>query len=62
MKGVPMSDTPKPQQSPEEPLDVPGPLPELPSLDPLDPVEEGSPSDGPPDPAGVPIVQPPGTH
>jgi len=52
-----MSDTPKPESSPDEMPDVPGPLPELPSLDPLEPEGSGKPSDDLP-PADVPIVQP----
>ena len=54
-----MSDTPKPS---EQPLDVPGPLPELPSLDPLEPVENDRPSDEPSDPVDRPIVPAPGTQ
>jgi hypothetical protein len=50
-----MSDTPKPA---EQPPDVPGPLPELPSLDPLEPTEDDTPSTEPPPAIDVPIVQP----
>lgn len=50
-----MSDTPKPS---DQPPDVPGPLPELPSLDPLEPLEEDTPADAPAHPGHVPIVQP----
>ena len=53
-----MSDTPKPESSPEELPDVPGPLPELPSLDPREPADNGEPSDDSPSPAEVPFVQP----
>ncbi len=53
-----MSDTPKPEASPEEMPDVPGPLPELPSLDPMEPAESGEPSNDSPAPAHVPLVQP----
>jgi hypothetical protein len=55
MDGAPMSDSPKPS---EQPLDVPGPLPELPSLDPLEPAENEAPADEPSRPVDVPIVQP----
>lgn len=50
-----MSDTPKPS---DQPPDVPGPLPELPSLDPFEPLEDDTPGDEPSPPADVPIVQP----
>ena len=50
-----MSDTPKPS---DQPPDVPGPLPELPSLDPFEPLEEDAPADAPSTPVDVPIVQP----
>ena len=53
-----MSDTPKPESSPEEMPDVPGPLPELPSLDPMEPAEGGEPSNDSPAPSHVPLVQP----
>ncbi|MBJ6126984.1 hypothetical protein [Microvirga splendida] len=54
-----MSDTPKP---PDQPPDIPGPLPELPSLDPVEPTENDRPSDERPDPTDVPYVPPPGTQ
>ena len=50
-----MSDTPKPS---EQPPDIPGPLPELPSLDPLEPAENDTPSDEPLPLGDMPIVQP----
>jgi len=50
-----MSDSPKPS---DQPLDIPGPLPELPSLDPLEPLEDDTPTDEPSRPVDVPLVQP----
>jgi hypothetical protein len=54
-----MSDTPKPS---EQPPDVPGPLPELPSLDPVEPAENDKPPEERPGPEDVPFVPPPGTQ
>jgi hypothetical protein len=54
-----MSDSPKP---PDEPLDVPGSLPEIPTLDPIEPAENDTPSEDQPAPTGLPLVHPPGTQ
>lgn len=50
-----MSDSPKPS---DQPLDVPGPLPELPSLDPFEPLEDDKSAGEPTPPVDVPVVQP----
>ena len=55
-----MSGTSKPEDPRPEP-DVPGPLPELPELDPVP--EDGTPADHKgPAPDDVPYVPPPGTQ
>lgn len=56
-----MSGTSKPEDVTPEEVDVPGPLPELPELDPMP--EDGTPADRKgPAPDDVPFVPPPGTQ
>lgn len=56
-----MAGTPKTEAPASEELDVPGPLPELPELDPVP--EDGNPADHKdPSPDDVPFVPPPGTQ
>ncbi len=56
-----MSGTSKPQDPSSEELDIPGPLPELPELDPVP--EDGSPAEHKgPSPDDLPFVPPPGTQ
>jgi hypothetical protein len=54
----PMSGTSKPDAPSDEPLDVPGPLPELPSLEPVDDPNDDKPDDKEPRTPGAPFIQP----
>jgi hypothetical protein len=53
-----MSGTAKPDAPPPEQPDVPGPLPELPSLDPVRSPSDENGTDDEPSGADVPFIQP----